>query len=596
MNEPNSSLKPDAEARPKISAQAVRRLLSLARPYRNTLLLAGVLMLLSTALSLCLPLLARKALDHVQVTKNLRELDGLALAITALVVLSAFVGYGQYLLVAYAGNRIVMELRARLFAHLLRLPVAFFDRTRSGDLTSHLSNDVTMVQSTLTDDLVQLAGNLIRLIGGIALAVVIDAKLTAVVVLLLAAVMSSFVFLGRALRRLTHESLDALSDAMGAMTEALANVRLVKSFARESREAERAQAKLDRVFQLGMKSSYLEGAFGSLAFSGFLLVFVGVVWYGGRGVLTGSLTAGSLLAFLMTILIISGPMGTLAMQYSRLQRAIGAAERVFALLDDAPEPEDEPDALPFPSGAGTVRFENVEFRYVPDAPVLRGLSLELPAGCVTALVGASGAGKSTLALLLYRFYAVQAGRITIDDIPIERIRRQDLREQIGLVPQEPILFQGTIRENIRYGRLDATDAEIEEAARIANIAEFVTAWPDGYETLLGERGVTLSGGQRQRVAIARAVLKNPRILVLDEATSALDTQSEFLVKEALERLMQNRTTLVIAHRLTTIQNADQIAVLDAGEVVEIGAHDALLELRGRYAELHFLPQQKGVAA
>ena len=579
----------------KVSLSAVRRLLTLALPYRTLLLFAGVLMLLATGLSLALPPLARVSLDHVQKTHNVRELDTLALAIVGLILLSAVVSYAQYLLVAYAGNRIVMELRSRLFSHLLQLPVAFFDKTRSGDLTSHLSNDVTLVQQTLTDDLVQLAGNLIRLVGGIVMAVVIDARLTLTVVALLAIVMSSFVFLGRALRRLTRESLDALSDAMGAMNEALANVRLVKSFAREAHESGRTQTRLDRLFKLSMKSSYLEGAFGSIAFSGFILVFVGVIWYGGRGVLNGSLSAGSLLAFLMTIMIISGPMGTLAMQYSRLQRAIGAAERIFDLLDDRPESPDAPSALPFPHSAGRVQFSGIEFRYNAEVPVLRGLDLELPAGKVTALVGASGAGKTTLALLLYRFYDPQAGRITIDDVPIETIRRQDLREHIGLVPQEPILFNGTIRDNIRYGRLEATDEEVETAARAANVAEFVEALPEKYETTLGERGITLSGGQRQRVAIARAVLKNPRILVLDEATSALDTRSELLVREALERLMRGRTTLVIAHRLTTIQNADQIAVLDAGTVAEIGTHDGLLRDGGQYATLHGLGQYQPAA-
>ena len=590
---PLSSAKEDRPA--KISLGAVRRLLTLALPYRTLLFFAGILMLLATGLSLALPPLARVSLDHVQRTHNVRELDTLALAIVGLILLSAIVSYAQYLLVAYAGNRIVMELRSKLFSHLLQLPVAFFDKTRSGDLTSHLSNDVTLVQQTLTDDLVQLAGNLIRLVGGIVMAVVIDARLTLTVVALLAAVMSSFVFLGRALRRLTRESLDALSDAMGAMNEALSNVRLVKSFAREAHESERTQTRLDRLFKLSMKSSYLEGAFGSIAFSGFILVFVGVIWYGGRGVLNGTLTAGSLLAFLMTIMIISGPMGTLAMQYSRLQRAIGAAERIFDLLDDRPETPDAPNAVPFPHSAGRVLFSGVEFNYNAEVPVLRGLNLDIPAGKVTALVGASGAGKTTLALLLYRFYDPQAGRITIDDVPLDTIRRQDLREHIGLVPQEPILFNGTIRDNIRYGRLEATDAEVEEAARAANVAEFVEALPEKYDTVLGERGITLSGGQRQRVAIARAVLKNPRILVLDEATSALDTRSELLVREALERLMRGRTTLVIAHRLTTIQNADQIAVLDAGRVAEIGTHDGLLRDGGHYALLHGMGQLQPAA-
>lgn len=578
---------PKEEApRPKISLVAVRRLLGLALPYRGLLIVAGLLMLLSTGFSLSLPLVTRQALDRVLKTHQTGALDNLALVLIVLVIVGSAVGYLEHILVAYAGNRVVRDIRARLFSHLQRLPVAFFDRTRSGDLTSHLSNDVSQLQLTLTDDLVRLTGNVVTLVGGVVMAIFIDWRLTAVVVGLLMATMSVFVIFGRRLRKLNREALDALSDAMGMITETLGNIRLVKAFAREEDEDRRAGEKLDRVLRLNMRSSALEGGLGTAAFSGFVLVMLGVVWYGGRNVLNGSLSAGSLLAFIMTITIISGPMGVLASQFARLQRAIGAADRLFALLDDTPEAPDPPDAVAFPDGSGHVVFMDVDFRYAPDTPVLCGLSLDVPAGQVTALVGASGAGKTTLASLLYRFYEPQSGCITIDGVPLPTIRRQALREQIGLVPQEPILFNGTIRENIRYGRLTATDAEIEEAARAANVEEFVKSLPQGYETVLGERGITLSGGQRQRVAIARAVLKDPRILILDEATSALDTRSERLVREALERLMQGRTTLVIAHRLTTIENADQIAVLDAGQVVERGTHAELLRQDGRYAALH----------
>jgi len=569
-----------------VSLTAVRRLFGLARPHAPLLALGGLLMLASTAVSLSLPLLARPALNRVLETHQAQALDRLALALAALIVVGAVLGYLQYQLVAYVGNKIVMEMRARLFAHLQRLPVAYFDRTRSGDLASYLSNDVMLLQTTLTDDLVRLVGNVVTMAGGIALAVVIDARLTGIVVGLLLAVVVGFFGMGRRLRKLTLQTLDALAEAMGGMTEVLANIRLVKAFAREPYEDARTEARLGEVLRRSVRSNLVEGGFSTFAFSGFILVLLGVVWYGGRSVLTGHLTAGALLAFLMTIFIISGPMGSFAIQYARLQRALGAAERIFAILDEAGEAPDPPDALPFPEGQGEVSLENVVFAYQPDVPVLQGLTLTLPAGQVTALVGASGAGKTTVALLIYRFYEVQGGQISIDGVALDAIRRRELREHIGLVPQEPLLFNGTIRENIRYGNLDATDAEVEAAARSANVEEFVAPLPEGYETILGERGITLSGGQRQRVAIARAILKDPRILILDEATSALDARSEALVREALQRLMQGRTTLVIAHRLTTIQEADQIVVLEKGCVVETGRHHELLDQGGRYAALY----------
>ena len=588
MEQPSSPLSTSTETRGRISVSALRRLLRLALPHRGRLLFAGILMLVSTGISLSLPLVARGALDRVLKTHSVATLDRLALIMVGLVVVGAVFSYAQYLVMAYAGNRIVQEMRARLFAHLQRLPVAFFDHTRSGDLTSLLSNDVSLLQQTLTEDLVRLAGNIVTLVGGIALAVVIDWRLTVVVVGLLACVVGMFMVMGRRLRKMTRASLDALSDAMGGINEALSNIRLVKAFAREEHEDLRTGGKLETVFHLSMKSSRLEGAFGTIAFAGFILVFLGVIWYGGHNVMNGTLSAGSLLAFLITVTIISGPMSSIAIQFSRLQRAMGASDRLFALLDDAPEPADAQDASAFPESAGTVAFESLVFGYTADVPVLRGLSLQLPAGKVTACVGASGAGKTTLAMLLYRFYEPQSGRITIDGVPVTAIKRQALREHIGIVPQEPILFNGTIRDNIRYGKLTATDAEIEAAARAANVEEFILPLEKGYETVLGERGITLSGGQRQHVAIARAVLKDPRLLILDEATSALDTRSEMLVREALERLMRGRTTLVIAHRLSTIQNADQIVVLDGGEVVERGTHAQLLAAAGRYADLHGL--------
>jgi len=588
LRSPRSASNNDEDLKRKVSLDAVLRLARLALPHWRLLGVASILALCGTGVQLALPVLIRTSVNSVTESRNVGELDRDATLFLGLILLGAALGFIQSILAALAGNRVVMEFRLRVFAHLQRLPVAYFDKTRSGDLASLLSNDVAQLQQTLTDDLIVFAPQLITLVGGIAIAVWMNWRLTVVVVGLLACVMAFFVTTGRALRRINRNALDGLADVMGAMTESLVNIRLVKAFVREDHEDGRARQKLGEVFRHQMRGARWQAMMGTVGAAGFTTMLIGCMWYGGRGVLSGAFKLGDVVGFITMLAFITQPMAMLASLYTRLQRATGAAERLFGILDEPDEAPDAPNAVPFPDGPGEVKFTGIEFRYVPETPVLRGLTLTARAGKVTAIVGPSGAGKTTLASLVYRFYEPQAGTVSVDGVPITRIQRAALREHIGIVPQEPILFSGTLMENIRYGALGASDEEVIRAAKMANVDEFVQGFVDGYQTPIGERGITLSGGQRQRVAIARAVLKNPKILILDEATSALDTKSESLVKEALERLMDGRTTLVIAHRLSTVQNADQIAVIVDGATSEIGTHMELLTSGGKYAELYEL--------
>jgi subfamily B ATP-binding cassette protein MsbA len=369
---------------------------------------------------------------------------------------------------------------------------------------------------------------------------------------------------------------------------------VVKSFVREEFEIQRYHESMDRTFDAAMRLTRLRAAFGPLIFSIMLTAIVGVLWFGGREVIAGRLTAGGLTSFLFYLVFIAGSFGAFTGLYSQLQEAIGATRRIFEILDSAPEVQDKPGAEVLGTVAGRITFENVSFKYDVRADVLEDVSLNIPPGEVLALVGPSGAGKSTLASLIPRFYDPTEGRILIDGRDLRDVTQRSLREHIAVVPQETILFGGTVRENILYGRLDASEDELIAAAQAANAHDFITALPDGYESIVGERGVKLSGGQRQRISIARALLKNPRILLLDEATSSLDSESEGQVQQALERLMQGRTTVIIAHRLSTVQIADRVAVLDRGHLVEIGTPEALLKSDGLYARLHRMQFEAGL--
>ncbi len=569
-----------------------QRMLVFVRPYRKHLALAGVILVVNSLLGLVLPLAIRGIVDAVFVRGSLQLLNWVTALLFGIFIVQAILGFGQSYLIAWVGERVIANLRTRLYAHLQSMPLRFFANVRVGELVSRLANDVQTIQEAVTSTLLSFLSQAIMFVGALVIIFVMAPRLTLLMLAIVPLVMLGMIVLGRLIRRISRQVQDALAASTATAEEALAGVRIVKSFAREPYEIERYSTAIERLFGLAIKRARLRAVLGPLigllAFSAVALV----LWFGSREVIAGRLTPGQLVSFLIYTMMIASSIGSFTGLYSQIQQAVGASERVFELLGTPPEMQDEPDAIPLPPVQGRVCFENVSFDYGDHSEareVLKDVSLTVEPGRVVALVGASGAGKTTLANLIPRFYDPTAGRITIDGYDIRRVQMRTLREQIGIVPQETALFSGSVRDNIAYGRLDASQEEIEAAARAANAHEFITALPQGYDTLVGERGVKLSGGQRQRIAIARAILKDPRILILDEATSSLDTESEQAIQEALERLMRHRTTFIIAHRLSTITRADWIVVLDGGRIVEEGTHSQLLAQEGGlYRRMHAL--------
>jgi subfamily B ATP-binding cassette protein MsbA len=565
-------------------------MLVFVRPYWRKLAIAGVILTINSLLGLALPLAIGGIVNASFVEGSLQLLNWVTAALFGIFVAQAILGFGQTYLISWVGERVIADLRTRLYAHLQSLPLRFFANVRTGELISRLGNDVQTIQEAVTSTLLSLLSQIIMFVGGLTIIFVMAPGLTLLMLALVPVAVVGMVFLGRFIRRLSKQYQDGLAETTGTAEEALAGVRIVKSFARESYEVQRYDSGIQRLFEIAVRRvrvrSVIGPVMGLVAFSAIAIV----LWVGSRQVIAGNLTPGQLVSFLLYTMMIASPIGAFTGLYSQFQQAMGASVRVFDLLDTPPELQDEPDALPLPRVVGFVRFENVSFDYGDhdsSREVLQEVSLTAAPGKVVALVGPSGAGKTTLVNLIPRFYDPTAGHITVDGHDIRRVQMRTLREQIGIVPQETTLFSGNVRDNIAYGKLDASQEEIEAAAQAANAHEFIQDLPQGYDTLVGERGVKLSGGQRQRVAIARAILKNPRILILDEATSSLDSESEQAVQEALVRLMCDRTTFVIAHRLSTITNADWIVVLDVERIVEQGTRRSLAP-RKAYARMHSL--------
>jgi ATP-binding cassette, subfamily B, bacterial MsbA len=564
------------------------RFLPFLKPYLSRMVLAGLLVMGVAAINLALLRLAGTLWDVITVQHDQSRMTDMIAVFLGLVVLQGLCSMGHSYLTAWISQRIIADFRRHLFAHLHTLSVSFFSRRRTGELLSRLMNDVTVVQSVVTETPIDSAKQLVTFVGGITFLLMMNWRLCLLILVLLPLLVLVAKVFGRKLKSLSTSIQDHTAAMSTLIEEVISGIRIVKSFVQTQREESRFAGQVEQTLALTMRKAGVMAVFipviSLLTFS----AAAAVLWYGGRQVIDGSVSPGDLFAFVLFAGILIGPFSSAARVFAQIREAQGATQRVFEILDTGSEVSDSPTATTLSSVSGHIRAEHIGFAYDPRQPVLMDISFEAKPGELVAIVGPTGAGKTTVMNLLHRFYDPTEGHITIDGHDLRQVTMDSWYRQIALVPQETILFGGTILDNIRYGNEKASHEEVVAASRAAHAHDFIMSFPDQYQTIVGEKGINVSGGQRQRIAIARAIVKNPRILLLDEATSALDSESERLVQEALEQLMKGRTTFVIAHRLTTIQRADRILVLNKGRLVETGTHAELMDRKGLYQYLYTL--------
>jgi subfamily B ATP-binding cassette protein MsbA len=567
--------------------RTLARLASDARPHLPSIVTAIVLGTIGGLLALVPPIgLGRLLADAFAHPPNLRELYLLLAVIWASLIVAALANYGSSYLLSSSGQSLIARLRVRAFSRLLNLPLGEFDKWRPGELISRFNTDMQMMTDAVTISLPQLITASVTFLSSFAYMLYLDWLLTCSLIVIAPLVSLAASRFQRLISTATTRSQQRIADLSATLAEVLGGERVIKAFGREEYETRRFSARNNEYFATYMKlTQFIQTQ--PVVISALTSTAAAVlIWLSIHELVLGRLNSKNLFVYLMLLVNLVNPVNRFASFMGELSKAVVGSGRVYELLDLPVERADKPGAVPLPEVRGRIQFENVEFAYEPGAPVLQNFNATIEKGEIIALVGPSGAGKTTIANLVPRFYEPQKGRITLDGTDLAEVRLRDLRDAIAIVPQEAQLFRGSIADNIRYGRLDATDEDVLAAAREANVDEFVGGFPDGYATEVGERGARLSGGQRQRVSIARAILRDPRILILDEATSALDSHSEALIESALDQLLAGRTTLIIAHRLSTIRRANTILYIEAGRVIEMGSHESLLARGGAYARLH----------